>query len=152
MRRLLEHPLPALAARAVLGFLLVAASISKAADPALFASAIGAYRILEMPWTMVAATFLPWLELLAGLGLLLGLRIRACALLAALMLGVFSLGAASALLRGLDISCGCFTQDPAAARLGWGKLVENSLLILLSLFLLFSGNRTFCLEPREDGG
>ncbi len=124
-----------LAARMILGGVFIAASIDKIADPAGFAGAIGNYRILPLTPALVVATVLPWLELLCGLGLVFGLRVRASALLILLMLIIFTAGVGSALLRGLDISCGCFTRDPSAGRIGWTKLVENGILIILSALL-----------------
>jgi hypothetical protein len=50
------------------------------------------------------------------------------------------------LVRGLDISCGCFTQDPAAGKIGWTKVLENTELLALSVFLLFSKSNKFSLE------
>ena len=57
------------------------------------------------------------------------------------MLVIFSAAVVSALWRGLDISCGCYTQDPAAERLGWWKVGENTVLAVFA-FLVFRHPRT----------
>ncbi len=44
------------------------------------------------------------------------------------------------------ISCGCFTQDPMAAKMGWMKVGENAVLIAVSGFLYFSSNSKWSLE------
>jgi uncharacterized membrane protein YphA (DoxX/SURF4 family) len=121
-----------LAARLILGGAIVVASIGKIADPAAFAASIGHYHLLPSSTLLPVATVLPWLELLCGFGLIFGITLRANALLVFLMVLVFTAGIASALGRGLDISCGCFTQDPAAGRIGWTKLVENGFLLFLA--------------------
>jgi uncharacterized membrane protein YphA (DoxX/SURF4 family) len=128
-----EHFL--LAARVILGGTFVVASIDKIADPGSFAASIGFYKLIPAAPALVIATVLPWLELLCGLGLIFGISVRANSLLTFAMLLVFTAGVASALLRGLDISCGCFTQDPGAGKIGWTKLLENSCLILLAALL-----------------
>jgi uncharacterized membrane protein YphA (DoxX/SURF4 family) len=89
---------------------------------------------------MVIATILPSLELLCGLSLILGLYPRTSALLITLMLIGFTILIISALLRGLDISCGCFTQDPNASKIGYIKILENAGMIMLGVLLLFIQN------------
>jgi hypothetical protein len=57
------------------------------------------------------------------------------------MLIVFTVMVSSALLRGLDISCGCFSQDPQVSKIGYQKIVENCGLILMSVWLFFAPNQ-----------
>lgn len=129
--------------RIILGCVFVFASIDKIADPQAFASSIMNYRVVTHPWALVIATVLPWMELLAGLGLITTLFARGSSLLTMLMLLVFTILVGSAMLRGLDISCGCFTQDPGAAKIGWQKLGENILLITANAILVWrNGTRT----------
>jgi uncharacterized membrane protein YphA (DoxX/SURF4 family) len=135
-----------LAARMILGGAFVAASIDKIADPAAFAASIGYYKLVSPTPALVIATVLPWMELLCGLGLLFGIAIRPNALLALLMLLIFTAGIASALARGLDISCGCFTQDPAAGKIGWTKLLENGSLIFMAVLVYIVPGSRWSLE------
>lgn len=146
VKSLLHNDAAALLLRLVVGFVFVVASIEKLADPAAFAVAIGHYRIAGPPLTTVAATVLPWVELFAGLGLVFGVFVRGNALLCSLMMLIFTAAVIAALVRGLDISCGCFTQDPAAARMGWGKAVENGGLLLCSILAYFSRGYRYTLE------
>jgi len=99
-----------------LGGLFIVASLDKLADPAAFAASILNYKIVGPTLAMVIATVLPSLELLCGLSLILGLYSRTSALLITFMLIGFTILIISALLRGLDISCGCFTQDPNVSK------------------------------------
>jgi hypothetical protein len=85
----------------------------------------------------MTATILPPLELICGLGLILGIYPRSSALLITTMLTVFTIMIISALLRGLDISCGCFSQDPESSKIGYLKVLENSGMIILGIWLLF---------------
>ena len=97
---------------ALSGVFLYAGSL-KALDPASFALSIDNSRLLPYPVAAAMAVYLPWLELVCGLGVLWPKTSRgALALLLGLCL-VFSGAIASAWIRGLDISCGCFGADEA---------------------------------------
>ncbi|MBI5471036.1 MAG: DoxX family membrane protein [Ignavibacteriae bacterium] len=142
---ILENEYIALALRLLLGFVFVVASIEKIADPNAFAVSIGNYKLVGSGVAVSVATVLPWIELLAGLFLIFGVMMRGSSLLIFLMLIVFTAGVFSAMLRGLDISCGCFSRDPAVGRVGWLKVVENTGLILSSIALFFSRANRFSI-------
>jgi putative oxidoreductase len=96
------------AARLVLGGAFGYAALLKLADPGSFAADIGNYHLLPYPLTLALSVYLPWVELVCALAVLLRWRERgALAVLLALCL-IFTLALASAWLRDLDISCGCF--------------------------------------------
>lgn len=100
-------------AQIALGFLIVVAALPKLADPPSFAHMIYNYRILPGSLVNVFALVLPWLELLLGVALLLGLWMRTSAALIGLLLLVFIAAISFNLFRGNAIACGCF--DVAAA-------------------------------------
>jgi len=132
--------------RIVIGFLFVAASVGKISSPEAFAVSIVNYRIVALPVAFVFATILPWMELLCGLALLFGIWIRGSCLLLSFMLVLFTFAVISALFRGLDISCGCFTQDPSASKIGWAKVGENILLFSGSILVFYANNARLSLE------
>jgi uncharacterized membrane protein YphA (DoxX/SURF4 family) len=138
IKALLANDYLVLVARIVLGFLFVVVSIEKIRNPNAFAISIENYRIVPPLVAMLLATILPWMELLCGLSVLCGVFVRGGSLLLAVLLVVFTAAVASALVRGLDISCGCFTQDPEAERIGWRKVGENLGLLAVTVFLLCS--------------
>jgi uncharacterized membrane protein YphA (DoxX/SURF4 family) len=86
------------------------------------------------------------MELICGMCLVFGMLHRGAGLLLFGLLVVFTVAVVSALVRGLDISCGCFTQDPAAAKVGWLKIVENLGLIGLSLLVMLSRTTWLSIE------
>ena len=140
MKSILTNTILILLVRVFLGGLFIIASLDKIADPAAFATSILNYKIVGPTLAMIIATILPSLELLCGLSLILGLYPRTSALLITLMLVGFTILIISALLRGLDISCGCFTQDPNASKIGYTKILENVGMIMLGTLLLFVQN------------
>jgi uncharacterized membrane protein YphA (DoxX/SURF4 family) len=146
MKHVLSNDYFALTARVFVGFLFIIASIDKIADPQAFAASIGNYKLFPGNLLLIFATVLPWIELLCGLCLLAGLFLRGSSFLLSFLIVIFTLAIISALLRGLDITCGCFTQDPAAGKVGWMKVAENAGLFFLSIFLLYSTSVKFTLQ------
>jgi uncharacterized membrane protein YphA (DoxX/SURF4 family) len=96
------------AARVLLGGVLLIAGVLKAVDPQASAAAVRAYELLPAGPATVVGWGLPFAEIALGLLLLIGLGTRAVAATAALLLLVLMAAVASAALRGLSIDCGCF--------------------------------------------
>ena len=141
MKSLFSNKILILLIRIFLGGIFVIASLDKITDPQAFANSILQYKIVGPTLAMCTATILPSLELLCGLSLIIGLYPRGCALLITVMLVGFTILVFSALSRGLDISCGCFSQDPHVNKIGYQKIAENCGLIMLSVWLLFVKNQ-----------
>lgn len=140
-------------ARVILGMVFVVAAADKLGTPETFARAIANYQLLPLELVNVPAVILPWLELLVGLMLLCGLRVRTAALVAGMLLVTFTGALVSALVRGLDIHCGCFSQT-AAQRIGWGRVVEDIGLLALAALLMVWTPSSWSVEQylRRRGG
>lgn len=97
------------AARWLLGLLMLWAAVSKLAAPTEFLGSIYAYRLpLPQAWLQVLAVSLPWVELLCGLALITNVWSESVLVLVLGLFVVFVLATGQAWMRGLDISCGCF--------------------------------------------
>ncbi|MBA2585397.1 MAG: hypothetical protein H0U99_02815, partial [Chthoniobacterales bacterium] len=87
------------------------------------------------------AFYLPWLELLCGVALIVHrLRLGATAILSALML-VFIAASIAAKARGIDVSCGCFGHT--ARNMSFASHLAIDLLIfavLVGLWMVKRGN------------
>jgi len=141
------HAALALLARLYLGGLFVWAAVHKIADPGAFALDVATYQFLPLPLINLFALGLPWVEVLAGAMLVLGLRVRAAALLVALMMVAFLIALGHALHAGLDLSCGCFASGGAAADpISWRTLVRDGLWLLLALYVLALDRRPIGVE------
>ncbi|TSA20500.1 DoxX family membrane protein [bacterium] len=145
MKTLLNNPHLVLLVRLFIGLLFIVSSLEKIVDPAAFAQSIASYKLLPTWLPVILATVLPWLELLCGFSVLFGAFTHGSSFLLSAMLLVFTVAVIAALVRGLDISCGCFTQDPTAGKIGWMKVLQNTTLIVLTLFLYFSNTESFTL-------
>ncbi len=118
--------------RLALGAVFIWASVGKIADLAGFAGEIHNYHILPVPLENLLAMTLPWIELLAGVALVLNVLPRGATLLLGIALGVFILAIGSAIVRDLDIACGCFgTSD--ATRTGWFALLRDVGFLVLAV-------------------
>jgi len=125
--RVISSPMLVRVCRIGIGLVMLAAALGKIGDPAAFSTQIHHYRLVPVGAENLLAVLLPWVELLAGLALVLGPHARSGAWLSAAMLAVFTLTVGTAVARGLDIECGCFgTAD--ASHVGGMKLAENLLL------------------------
>ena len=134
LRRFISHPLLLSLLRVALGAVFIVASLDKIQNPEAFATSIANYRILPYIFINGIAIVLPWLELVTGTLLVLGVWIRASTMILWGLLLAFSVAISQALARGLDISCGCFSTNPVAERMSWWTLIWD--LIWLSWGIL----------------
>ncbi|MBC7185930.1 MAG: DoxX family membrane protein [Calditrichaeota bacterium] len=126
---------PFVVVRVVLGFIFVCAAVGKIADPAAFACDVDNYRLLPYLAVTLTAAVLPWLELLCGVSLIIGRWTRGSALLVAVMLVAFLAGLISALARGLDIDCGCFTLGSEASKVSLHRVLEDVVMLAAALWI-----------------
>jgi uncharacterized membrane protein YphA (DoxX/SURF4 family) len=117
------------------GVLLIYSSLYKIQSPYEFAKAIENYRILGEGLSRWAAVWIPYLEAITGLLLILGVWIDAAVTINALFMLVFLILVSQAYFRGLDIQCGCYAFDEAST-IKLTKLLENLFLLCSSLWLI----------------
>jgi putative oxidoreductase len=135
-----------LAARLLIGGLFIYASIYKILDPPSFAASIRNYMILPAGWSNVAAMTLPWIELVAGALLVLGVQTRPSGFLTTCMLAVFFGAIVYAYSIGLDIDCGCFSSAASSlGRVGPYDIVRDAALFGISLFIVVKDTGDFSL-------
>jgi len=118
--------------RLVVGGVFIWASLDKLAHPGEFAKAIHHYRLVPYALLHPVALLLPAVEFVAGAALVVGWWRRGAAILGGVMLLVFIVAIATALVRGLDISCGCFNTDGGHG-VGLDLLWRDLLLLLACL-------------------
>ena len=138
-----SSPVLSLAFRAILGSLFLYAGIAKIVDPMGFALSIYNYKLLPDGLINVAAILLPWLEVMVGGSLLLGIGTAGGALLAAALFSIFSGALTINLIRGLDIACGCFSTAASGGSISGFYLLRDLSLLLMSLQVLFFDKALF---------
>jgi uncharacterized membrane protein YphA (DoxX/SURF4 family) len=136
LRSWLTHPITGLVARIVLGGVFIYASLDKISHPELFAEAVYNYQLSPEVAVNLVALCLPWLELLSGGLLVLGVWVRGSSLILSGLMILFLGALGINLARGLDIHCGCFTtqgSDPMTII----TLFRDSLFLVLALYLFW---------------
>jgi uncharacterized membrane protein YphA (DoxX/SURF4 family) len=140
-----------LAARVVLGALFLYAGAIKIMDPMAFALAVYNYHILPAWLVNMTAIILPWVEVVAGTCLVLGLWTPGGALIVSCLLLVFTVALGFNLSRGLDIACGCFSTSPVAEKITWWYLLRDSSLLAAGLLVMFADQGRYSLEQAFFG-
>lgn len=126
--------------RLILGGVFVFTGFMKVKDPVLFQQDIRSFHILDDPWPGLLAISLPWLEILAGAGILLRQLYAGSLVLISGSLAVFIGAIAWSWMRGLDVSCGCFGKLDLA--LGYSQhILLNSVLLGMGIWLLWLESR-----------
>ena len=108
MKRFLTSPWLTIRVQLALGAIFVIAAIPKIADPPSAAHMIYNYRLVPASLINLSALVMPWVELLAGLALILGVWKAAARTLIGILLAVFIIAISINLARDNAIDCGCF--------------------------------------------
>ena len=95
------------------------------------------------------AFYLPWLEILCGLAVILGLLYRGGLLILTMLISIFIIASVIAKARGLDITCGCFGH--ASKYLSFfGHLALDFVLLVVTAGLLVIENRKLAFKKSSD--
>jgi len=138
MRRWLVSPWLTVRCQIALGAIFVIAALPKLMDPPGFAKAIHAYKLFPAWGIHPAALFLPWLELIVGVLLLLGIWVRTASLWIVALLLAFIVALSINLARHHPVDCGCLgtrerVKSRRERRRGWrGVFVRDLRIVRLS--------------------
>lgn len=143
MRDRLLSPWVTVRAQFLLAAFFVVAGIAKIADPPGFAHEIHNYRLVPGAAINAMALVLPWLEVVVGVALFLGIYRRTAARTLGILLIAFIAALSINLAKGRPVDCGCFgtskVQKTDAERLTemkWVILRDVGLLLLAGQILL----------------
>lgn len=120
--------------RLILGLVFIFASYHKILDPASFSENINNFHITPAFVENLAGLIIPWLELILGVFLILGLFLEGTTSITIGLYIFFITILSQALYRGIDVHCGCFKTDAdlSAADLRFGlikRIIEDFLLL-----------------------
>lgn len=135
IRSWLTHPWLTIRVQIALGLFFVIAALPKIVDPPSFAHMIYNYRIVPAALLNFMALVMPWVELLAGLALILGIWRGTARTIIAAMLVTFIIAITINLARGNAIDCGCFDVS-VANKTHDERLADMKLVILRDLGML----------------
>lgn len=115
-------------ANIAVGIILLYSGVTKLKDIAGAQIAVLAYRILPRRVSRLFVTLLSWLEVITGILLILGSTIAVSSALTLLV--IFTVAAASVMVRGFDIACHCFNSNE---RISWRTLFRNATFVIALL-------------------
>jgi putative oxidoreductase len=121
--------------RIVLAIIFIYAGIKKISDPGGFSNSINNYKILPISFVNLFAITLPWIELITGILLLFGIKVKENSFIISVILLVFIIAILISLIRGLNIDCGCF-GTVSGTKIGVYKIIEDLVLLILGLILI----------------
>ncbi len=142
-----------LAARLVLGGVLLVAGALKIPNLPASVLAVRAYKILPYDLAVVVGYALPIVEIVVGLLLVVGFFTRIAAAIGGLLMVAFVIGIASAWARGLALDCGCFggggeiALEEALKAYPW-EIARDVGLLALAAWLVIRPHSPYALEDR----
>ncbi|PYQ34332.1 MAG: protein MauE [Acidobacteria bacterium] len=139
MKRILTNPWLTIRIQIALGIIFVVAALPKIVDPPSFAHMIYNYHLLPGALINFMALVMPWIELLCGLALILGIWQGTARSIIGALLITFVLAIAINLARGNAIDCGCFdvsaankTRQERLADMRWVILRDLGMLLMVA--------------------
>ncbi len=139
---LLQSPYLSAILRVILGVLFVMASRDKILHPAGFAEDVANYGILPPLLINLFSLVLPWLEMIAGLFLILGLLSQSNSLILSALLVSFIVAISINIARGAQIDCGCFGSGE---ELGGIALLRDLVMLAMGVQVFFFDQGLFAV-------
>ena len=149
---LFRNPYTTFVLRLFLGALLIYASIYKIQFPPHFARGVLNYEFFPFWLVNFIAITIPWVELIVGVFLVVGLFTRASNLIALGMFCVFFVLISWVLYWGLEIDCGCFSKALEGHLIDGSYLFRDGLFVLFSIQILFAKKIILSLDRLRHVG
>ena len=145
MKSILKNKKIILLFRFILAFIFIYASIDKIINPIEFSNNIDNYHITPILLNNIFALIIPWIELIVGCCLLFNVLFDGAVNLTIGLLVWFIFILMQALLRGIDLNCGCFDllekSNDVNLRLEMINRIVQDIIFLFMAFLLKIRNR-----------
>lgn len=115
--------------RIMIGGIFLLAGLAKISDPVRFLLTLREFQLFPEMSLRFLAVYIPWLEFVLGLSILLGVMHRTSALMLAGLNTLFIIAIGSVILRGIEVDCGCFGLFADILKLpdmaDWKAIVRN---------------------------
>jgi uncharacterized membrane protein YphA (DoxX/SURF4 family) len=125
--------------RILFGGLFIYTSVWHSMHAQEFLQSIKDYQIISGPLVSWSGFLFIALEAAIGVTLVFGFFVRQMALVAAALLAAFTGVIVSAIVRKLDIACGCGLGD---THVGWFDVVRDAFLIGIALLIAWRDGKT----------
>jgi len=141
----LTHRYLAFIFRLYIAGIFIYASMYKINYTAEFAETIASYQIVPYWGVNILAVVLPWAELICGILLVAGIRVRSATAILCSLLFIFTLGIFINLLRDSPINCGCF--HTIGETISWRTVVRDIIWLIMSIHIFFY-DKAYHLEQK----
>jgi len=146
-KTMVTHRYLALILRLYIAGLFIYAGMYKINYTAEFAETIASYRMVPYWIVNFMAITMPWIELICGILLVCGIRVRSSIVIAGSFLVIFTVSIAVNLLWDAPISCGCFNS--MGESISWLTLVRDLTWVGMTVHVFFY-DTIFRLERKFD--
>ncbi len=133
--------------RVAVGVVFIWAGGAKIGHADVFAAQIAAFGIVPRALIAPMALLLPFFEVLLGGYLILGLYTRVAAIVAVVQLAIFAGAIASAVSRGLSLSCGCFGPNDTTVT-SWPEVGRDLACAAIAAFVAWRAPGMLALDRR----
>jgi len=139
-RKLLRNRLMGLVARLLLGSIFIYASYHKIIAPDEFAKIVYGYDLFPSETINLIAIIIPFVELISGMALIIGIYTRPAAIILIGMLTAFVIAISINIIRGHEFDCGCFSSDTSqAVNSAWQTLGRDMIFMMLGIYIFAYG-------------
>lgn len=136
--------------RLILGVVFIYASLDKLYNQEEFSRAIYNYKFFPEILINIFAIVVPYLEIICGILIITGIYLRGSSLIITLMLFFFIIALTQAYIRGLDISCGCFSLETVSNKSDiLQRIIEDILLIIASIIVFIQSIKSKTINNKE---
>ena len=132
----------------LLGVIFIAAALPKIIDPPSFLHMVHNYKLVPQALVPAMALTMPWIELLTGVALVLGIWRRTAAIIIGALLVVFIIAIGINIGRDNAVNCGCFSV--ADANKSHEELMgDMKIVVLRDVAMLLIVAQLLYVERRE---
>jgi uncharacterized membrane protein YphA (DoxX/SURF4 family) len=135
--------------RVGLGGVFLVAGVLKIGHADDFASQIAGFQLLPQPLIAPLALLLPFLESMVGLYLIVGLFTQFAAWFAGVEMAIFAGAIASAVVRGIHTSCGCFGPSDHTMT-SWPEAGRDLGLVLVAAIIAWRAPGALAIDRRIE--
>ncbi|MBU1023354.1 DoxX family membrane protein [bacterium] len=135
--------------RLLIGLMFIFASYEKIIKPEGFLKAVVEYNILPDQIAPFFAVVLPWIEMVVGVFLVLGLFIRASGLIIFILMLIFELAIIINLVQGNKLDCGCGLPLDflgVSDKITWLTVLRDMIFVVMAAEIAFWSKPGFALE------
>lgn len=131
----------------ILGLVFVWAATSKIHDLPAFVESIDNFHAIPPAWSPYLALAVPCFEVVVAGALFIGYGRRGAGLVAMGMLVLFTAAMIQALVRGINLDCGCFGSS-TPSHVGLESIARNAALLGLACAVVFLRVPTLGTGPK----